>query len=93
MFKFKSRFFTITERLDSKFQAATAKIQQDNEKLTQNLHSEIQKLSNDICTLRNDTEHKLQEVTRTIGGLSDALNERMDAHVVATSKVTGYLKK
>jgi len=86
-------FFTITERLDSKLQAATAKIQQDNEKLTQNLRNEIQKLSNDICTLRNDTEHKLQEVTRTIGGLSDALNERMDAHVVATSKAHNSIEK
>ena len=45
-------------------------------------------MSSYICTLSNDTEHKFQEVTRTIGGLSDALNERMDAHVVATSKVT-----
>jgi hypothetical protein len=38
-------FFTVTERLDSKLQAATAKIQQDNEKLgeklTQNLNNEI----------------------------------------------------
>jgi len=31
-------FFIITERLDSKLQAATAKIQQDNENLVKNLH-------------------------------------------------------
>jgi cell division septum initiation protein DivIVA len=72
-------------------------IQQDNEKLgeklTQNLHNEIQKLSRDICTLRNDTEHKLPEITRTIGSLSDASNERMDAHVVATSKVTNRISE
>jgi len=49
-------------------------------------------LSSDICTLSNDTEHKFQEVTRTIG-LSDALNERMGAHVVATSKVTDRISE
>ena len=37
--------------------------------------------------LRNDTEIKFQEVTRTIGCVSDALNERIDAHVVATRKM------
>jgi len=50
-------------------------------------------LSNDIRTLRSDTEHKFQEVTRTIGGLSDALNERIDAHVVATSKAQNSIEK
>ena len=49
-------------------------------------------MSSDICTLSNDTEHKFQEVTRTIG-LSDALNERMGAHVVATSKVTDRISE
>jgi TRAP-type C4-dicarboxylate transport system substrate-binding protein len=102
VFKFKIRFLTITEHLDSKLQAATenmtAKIQQENEKLseklTQKLHKEVQKLSSDICTLRSVTERKFQEVTRTIGCVSDALNERIDAHVVATRKrQTGYTKK
>ena len=37
--------------------------------------------------LRNDTEIKFQEVTRTIGCVGDALNERIDAHVVATRKM------
>jgi len=50
-------------------------------------------LSNDIGTLRNDTERKFQEVTTTIGGVIDSLNERIDAHVVATRKMTGYPKK
>jgi ribosome-associated translation inhibitor RaiA len=80
-----SDILTIIENLDSKLQAATenitAKIQQENEKLseklTQKLHSEVKKLSSDINTLRNDTEHKFQEVTRTTAGISDALNERM----------------
>ena len=75
----------------------TAKIQQENEnlseKLTQNLYSEVQKLSSDICTLRSDTEHKFQEVTRTIGGVSDSLNERIDTHVVATRKVTDRISQ
>jgi outer membrane murein-binding lipoprotein Lpp len=43
--------------------------------------------------LRNDTEHKLQEVTRTIGGISDAVNERIDAHVVATRKMTDRISQ
>jgi Skp family chaperone for outer membrane proteins len=77
----RSDFLTVTEQLDSKLQAATenitAKIQQENEKLTQNLHNEVKKLSSDICTLRSDTEHRFQEVIRTIGGISDALNERI----------------
>ena len=41
-----------------------------SEKLREKLHNEVKKLSSDICTLRNDTEHKFQEVTRTIGGIS-----------------------
>jgi hypothetical protein len=90
VFKVEIRFFlTSTDHLDSKLQAATenitAKIQQNEklrEKLIQKLHNKVQKLSSDICTLRSDTEHKFQEVTRTIGGVSDALN------VVATSKMT-----
>ena len=84
-------FLTITEQLDYKLQAATAKIEQENEKLceklTQKLNNEVQKLSSDICTLRNDTAHKFQEVTRTIRGVSDALNERIGTHVVATRKM------
>ena len=55
----------------------TAKIQQEieklSEKLTPNLHNEVKKLSKDICTLRNDTERKFQEVTRTIGGVSSGM--------------------
>jgi len=69
----------------------TATIRHENEKLceklTQNLHSAVQVLSSDICTSCNDTEHKFQEVTRTIGGVSDALNERIDEPVVATRKM------
>jgi hypothetical protein len=38
--------------------------------------------------VRNDTEHKFQEVTRTTEGVRDALSERIHAHVVATSKMT-----
>jgi len=45
-------------------------------------------LSSDICTLRNDSGHKFQEFTRTTGGISDALNERIDARVVDTKKMT-----
>ena len=71
----------------------TAKIEQENEKLTQKLHNEIKKLSSDNCPLRNDTEIKFQEVTRTLGGVSDALNERIDAHVVATRKMTDRISQ
>jgi hypothetical protein len=45
-------------------------------------------LSGDICTSQNDTENKFQEVTRAIEGVIDAMNERIDAHVVATREVT-----
>jgi hypothetical protein len=97
----RSDFLTFTEHLDSKLQAATenitAKIRHENEKLcenlTQNLHSKVQVLSNDICTSHNDTEHKFQEVTRTIGGVSDALNERIDEPVVATRKITDRISQ
>jgi len=75
----------------------TAKIRQENEKLfeklTQNLHNEVKKLSSDICTLRNDNECKSQEVTTTIEGVSDSLNERIDAHVVATRKMTDRISQ
>lgn len=87
-----SAISTLTEQLDSKFQAATesitteisARIQKENEKL----HSEVRELANDIRTLRNDTENKFREITKTIEGISDAVNERVDAHVVATRKLT-----
>jgi ElaB/YqjD/DUF883 family membrane-anchored ribosome-binding protein len=92
---------TMIETNNSILQAATenitAKIQQENEKLseklTQKLHNEVKKLSSEICTLRGDTENKLQEVTKTIGGISNALNERIDAHVVATRKVTDRISQ
>jgi len=97
----RSDFLTFTEQFNSKLQAVTdniiAKIQQENEKLfekpTQNLHNEVKKLSSDICTLRNDNEYKSQEVTTTIGGVSDSLNERIDAHVVATRKMTDRISQ
>ena len=83
--------------MDSKLQAATenikAMIRQENEKQTQKLHNEVKKLSTDICTLRNDTERKIQEVTTTIGGVSDSLNERIDAYLVATRKMTHRLSQ
>ena len=70
----------------------TAKIRQENEKLSeklkQKLQNEVKELSTDVCTLRNDTERKFQEVTTTIGCVSISLNERIDTHVVATRKMT-----
>jgi len=33
-------------------------------------------------------ERKIQEVTTTEGGVSDSLNERIDAHMVATRIMT-----
>lgn len=53
----------------------------------QKLRIEVKK-SSDMRTLQNDAENKFQEVTRTIGGVNDAMNERTDAHVVATRKMT-----
>ena len=88
---------TVTEQLGSKLQLATenitTKIEQETEKLTQNLHNEVKKLSNDICTLRNDTEIKFQEVTKTIEGVTDALNEGINAHVVTTRKMTNRISE
>ena len=43
--------------------------------------------------LQNDNENKFQEVTRAIGGVNGAMNERIDAHVVATSKVTDRISQ
>jgi len=71
----------------------TAKIQQENERLIQKLNNEVKKLSSDICTLRNDTERKFREVTRTIGCVSDALKEMNEAHVAATRKVTDRISQ
>jgi len=42
-----------------------------------------------VCTLRNDTERKILIVTTTVGGVSDSLNERINAHAVATREMTG----
>ena len=90
--KLRADFSVITEQLESKLKAATAeipaKIRQENKKLTQKFYNEVQKLSGDICTLRGDTERKVQEVSRTIGGISNALIERIDAHMVDTKKMT-----
>ena len=49
-----------------------------SKKLTQKLHNEVKTLSSDICTLRNDTERKCQEVTTAIEGVRDSLTERID---------------
>jgi len=82
----------ITEQLDSKLQGVTenitVKIQEENERLSQKLYDEVKKLSTNICALRNETERKIQELTTTIGGVSDSLNERIEAHVVVTRKLT-----
>jgi len=43
--------------------------------------------------LRNDTERKIQEVATTIGGVSDSLNERIDAHGVATRNMTDRISQ
>jgi len=75
--KFQAECSNLRSDLDSKLQAVTenitAKTRQENEKLfeklTQSVHNEVKKLSSDICTLRNDTECKSQEVTTTIGGV------------------------
>ena len=50
-------------------------------------------MSSDICTLRKDTERKFQDVTTTIGGVSDSLNKRINAHVVATTKMTDRISQ
>ena len=71
-------------------QAATAEVRQENEKLTQRFYNEVQKLSGDIRTLRGDTERKVQVITRTIGGISNALIERIDAYVVDTKKLIWF---
>jgi len=85
----RSSLLTITySKLEAATENVTAKVQHSNGKLTQKLHNEVKKMSSDICTLQNDTENKFQEVTRAIGGVNDAMNERIDAHVVATRKVT-----
>jgi hypothetical protein len=97
----RANFLTITEQLDSKLQAATdnitARIQQENDKLTkelkQNMQIEVNKLNGEISTLRNDCENKFQEVTGTIGGINDVLHEKIDAHVVATRKVTDRISQ
>ena len=97
----RSSFLVITEQLDSKLQAATdnitARIQQENDKLSkefnQNLHVEVNKLIGKICTLRNDCENKFQEVAGTIGGINDVLHEKIDAHVVASRKVTDRISQ
>ena len=44
-----------------------------------------------MCTLRNDTERKIQEVTTTVGGVSDSMNQRIDARVVVSRKMTDRL--
>jgi len=44
-----------------------------------------------VCTLRNDTERKIQEVTTTVGGVSDSMNQRIDARVVVSRKMTDRL--
>jgi len=41
--------------------------------------------------LRNDTERKIQEVTTTVGGVSDSMNQRIDARVVVSRKMTDRL--
>jgi len=46
-----------------------------------------------MCTLRNDTERKIQEVTTAVGGVSDSLNARIHAHVVATGKMTDRISQ
>jgi hypothetical protein len=97
----RASFLTITEQLDSKLQAATdnitARVQQENDKLSkelkQNLHCEVNKLTVEICTLRKDCENKFQEVAGTIGGINDVLHEKIDAHVVATKKVTDRISR
>ena len=45
-------------------------------------------MSTDMCTMQNVTERKIQEITTTVGGVSVSLNERIDAHVVGTGKMT-----
>jgi len=44
-----------------------------------------------MCTLLN--ERKIQEVTTTVGGVSDSLNARIHAHVVATRKMTDRMSQ
>jgi hypothetical protein len=44
-----------------------------------------------MCTLQN--ERKIQEVTTTVGGVSDSLNTRIHAHVVATRKMTDRISQ
>jgi hypothetical protein len=98
---YRSDSLTITKQLYSKFHAVTekitAKLRQENEKLseklTQELHNEVKNLSTDRSTLRNDTERKILVVTTAVGGVSDSLNERINAHVVATREMTDRISQ
>ena len=57
------------------------------------MKNEVKNLSTEMCILRNDCERKIQEVTTTLGGVSGSLNERVDAHVVATMKMTDRISQ
>ena len=97
MFKIKIRYFSYYRTVRVKIASATAeipaKIRQENENLTQKFYNEVQKLSGDISTLRCDTESKVQEATRTIESVSNALIERTDAHMVDSKKMTEGLSQ
>jgi hypothetical protein len=90
-------FMVPTVKLQGAIDNITARIQQENgnlsKELTQNLYIEVNKLTGEICILRNNCENKFQEVAGTIGGINDVLHEKIDAHMVASRKVTDRISQ
>jgi DNA anti-recombination protein RmuC len=69
--------------LTKRFEAANAKFREEfNGKLQQ----EIQGVSGKVDKLKRDTEHSIDNFTKSVGNLGEDLSWRVNAHIVQTKK-------
>jgi hypothetical protein len=76
---FNSAFKGLTER----FEAANTKLR---EEINVKLQREIQGVSGKVDILKRDNEHGIDNLTKSIGDLSEEMSTRVNAHIVQTRK-------
>jgi len=81
--KFRQETERLATSLTERFEAANAKLREEfNVKLQQ----EIQCVSEKVDILKRDTEHGIDNLTKTVENVSEVMNARVSAHIVQTRK-------
>ena len=81
--KFRQENEKLAASLTERFEAANAKLR---EEFNVKLRHEIQCVSERVDIMKNDTEHGINNLTKSVENVSKGMNARVNAHIVQTRK-------